>query len=301
MESVVNDKVFIDEKSNYSASLISEDYYEDIDVVYRTKPNNIMRLDDDFYTQLKDVCLNDLGMNHSFSKVIEYNNEEYIVKFLSIKNIVNHHVGYLVSTSKTDDYKSIVNDFYKQSLFITLFTTMIIMFGWSTARNHNKLKVVSQNDQLTRIYNRHMFTELTEKELKRSNRYGYSSCILLMDIDHFKKINDTYGHNGGDQALRDLAALVSSNIRDTDIFARWGGEEFIFMLPQTDLNSGIVFAEKIRVLIENSHEGPLNDITVSIGISVVPSTCTNLKDYIDFADEAMYQAKKSGRNRVCHT
>ncbi|MBN2794297.1 MAG: GGDEF domain-containing protein [Clostridia bacterium] len=130
-------------------------------------------------------------------------------------------------------------------------------------------------------------------------RYDYPGSIMLFDIDFFKRINDTHGHDAGDHALKQLAQLVSQNVRKSDIFARWGGEEFIILLSHTALTQAEQIAEKIRALVENSSLGYLKDMTISIGLSEITSTQGALVQIIDEADAAMYQAKNKGRNRVC--
>ncbi len=300
-KAVVNEKVFEDQTVNYIDSFISEDYYADIDVSSNSRVHNqkLGEYETELINTVRSQCAPDLSDNKSFAQLIHFRNQYYVVKFHAIDNIANKPVAYLISFSKNDDYKTIQNGFYKQAVLITLFSIMIIAFGWTTANYQRKLRNASQRDHLTHLYNRHMFAELSMKELRRLNRYGYDACIMMMDIDHFKKINDTFGHDGGDQALVDLSNLVANNIRESDIFARWGGEEFIFMLPHTSKDEALVLAEKIRKLIAECDAGILQHITVSIGVSNVNPNCKNLETSINSADEALYQAKENGRNRVC--
>lgn len=152
-------------------------------------------------------------------------------------------------------------------------------------------------DPLTRIFNRRRFLELLEHRIHAAKRLNQELGIVFFDIDHFKRINDTFGHNTGDEVLRGLASLVSSAIRRTDVFARWGGEEFLVLLESTGLENAARMAEKLRKTIME-HEFPVvKQVTCSFGVtSYVPEE--NSESFINRADSALYKAKESGRNRV---
>jgi len=152
-------------------------------------------------------------------------------------------------------------------------------------------------DALTKIFNRRRFLELLDRGIDSAKRLHNDLSIVFFDIDHFKKINDTYGHNTGDDVLRGLASLVSGAIRRTDIFARWGGEEFLVLLEATGLENAARMAEKLRKTIME-HEFPeVKQVTCSFGVtSYAPGE--NGETFISRADSALYRAKESGRNRV---
>ena len=156
-------------------------------------------------------------------------------------------------------------------------------------------------DPLTGCYNRRQFQELAAREIRSSARYNTSFCVIMMDIDHFKNVNDTYGHAFGDEVLKTLARVCKATIRNTDIFARYGGEEFICMLTQTDLTQGKLVAERIRSNIEKTTvrqpSGEAFNFSVSIGITDSLSS-TELEGLIKCADSALYEAKENGRNQV---
>jgi diguanylate cyclase (GGDEF)-like protein len=152
-------------------------------------------------------------------------------------------------------------------------------------------------DALTEAYSRAKFDNLLHSEFSRSTRYLNPLTILFLDIDHFKQVNDTYGHDVGDMVLKTFAKIISSNIREFDVFARWGGEEFILMLPQTNINDGYKLAEKLRNSISSHRFDKINKITCSIGISMLNKGDTK-KDLIKRADNALYKAKTNGRNRT---
>ena len=162
-----------------------------------------------------------------------------------------------------------------------------------------KLEKLSITDPLTSIYNRRKFNELLTIEVERSNRYQTQLSIIMCDIDHFKKINDTYGHDTGDQALKTFSEKINENIREVDIFARWGGEEFIILMPNVSIEDAYAAAEKLRKIIATTEIEELEQITASFGVTSLQSGETT-ESLIKRADQAMYNAKNSGRNCVKH-
>ncbi len=161
-------------------------------------------------------------------------------------------------------------------------------------------------DELTQIYNRRYFHMIFEQEISRSKRYGHSISLLMVDIDHFKLVNDTHGHQIGDDVLVEVADIVKSATRKADVVARYGGEEIAVILPETDIIGAVGCAEKIRRNIEEKifmtiKEQPLR-VTVSLGVSclehIEKAGEDEVKNLIKMADDALYQAKEFGRNRV---
>jgi diguanylate cyclase (GGDEF)-like protein len=143
---------------------------------------------------------------------------------------------------------------------------------------------------------------MAEKELSRAIRYDSSIAILMMDIDHFKKINDTYGHATGDLVLQRLAELCQRELRNVDLVGRLGGEEFAIVLPQTDGEHALEVAGRLRETIQRTgvalERGLPVHFTVSIGIAVLSDPATNIDTLLSKADGALYEAKRAGRNRV---
>ena len=151
-------------------------------------------------------------------------------------------------------------------------------------------------DTLTKIYNRNRFDYFLEKELSRSARYGSKFSLIMFDIDHFKEVNDTYGHDVGDNILRELVKIIQNEIRDSDIFARWGGEEFM-IIASTDVTSTEQFAQKLRRSIEFSEFSEVEKITCSFGVSAYREG-DDAKSIVKRCDEMLYAAKHAGRNCV---
>jgi diguanylate cyclase (GGDEF)-like protein/PAS domain S-box-containing protein len=162
-----------------------------------------------------------------------------------------------------------------------------------------KLETMAMCDSLTGLKNHRSLQERLASEFKRSLRYGSLVSIILMDVDRFKKYNDSYGHLAGDAVLRDVASVLSSSMRDTDFVARYGGEEFVAILPHTDYMGALEAAERLRVAIEQ-FPWELIRVTVSIGISTMKSTMSHHSELIASADRALYYCKQHGRNQVIH-
>ena len=161
-----------------------------------------------------------------------------------------------------------------------------------------ELQRLANFDALTGIYNRRKFRELLDNELERARRYHQPLSVVLMDIDHFKKINDQHGHGEGDRVLESIAALLRNHLRKSDFYARWGGEEFIIMMTHTDLRTALQVAEKIRQLLSGIKYGnSAGVVTASFGISSLVSD-EKVNSLIKRADDALYDAKHSGRNCI---
>jgi two-component system, cell cycle response regulator len=169
-------------------------------------------------------------------------------------------------------------------------------------RSNELLKELSNTDPLTHLYNRRYLTKVLSSELIRAKRYNESLSFIILDIDHFKKVNDAYGHQNGDTVLSAVAEVVQAGRRCYDIAARYGGEEFVLVLPGTTLAGGITVAERLREDVRViSFNPPLEQlsITISLGIATFPSEQIEDEDsLIRQADEALYRAKQNGRNRV---
>lgn len=169
-------------------------------------------------------------------------------------------------------------------------------------KSNERLKQLSDTDPLTHIYNRRYMMNMLEKEIQRAERKGMHLSLVMIDLDHFKHVNDKYGHQGGDQVLAELAELSQSGLRSYDFVARYGGEEFVMTLPETTHEDALMIAERLRHRIQlHSYSGALKGLvtTASMGVATYPANfITSLSDLIREADDAMYRAKAAGRNRV---
>jgi diguanylate cyclase (GGDEF)-like protein len=189
-----------------------------------------------------------------------------------------------------------------QELIKNLETTNLEM-----EKSNEALRELAVRDGLTGLFNHRHFQDILGMELNRAGRYGRKLCLIMLDVDHFKIYNDTHGHPEGDILLKTLAGILLDRIRDVDNACRYGGEEFIILLPETDRASGRIVAEDIRNHVENhpfkgQESQPLGKVTVSLGVAEFPGDGIDGASLIKMADEALYRAKNNGRNLVvCST
>lgn len=168
-------------------------------------------------------------------------------------------------------------------------------------RLNDELKIISRIDGLTGLYNRRYWQERFEREFKLANRNKKPISVLMLDIDHFKAVNDNYGHQAGDKVIQSLAMLIKKATRETDICGRYGGEEFTILLPDTTTETAKLVGERIRKASERylvKHETIEMNFTVSIGIAEFSPEFNRPLLWLEAADQALYKAKESGRNQV---
>ncbi len=196
-----------------------------------------------------------------------------------------------------------VNAFDEEEIRLLGLVANQISLAIENAKLYTKARDLSVRDELTGLYNRRHFQSVLQIEWKRAVRFRRSLSLLMVDVDHFKKYNDTYGHLHGDKVLKEMAQVLKRSVREIDTLARFGGEEFILLLPDTDKKGAIAVGEKLRKIV-NEHRFPdvagtaSSLVTISVGISAYPDDVRELDDLIDHADIALYDAKDSGRNRV---
>ena len=166
---------------------------------------------------------------------------------------------------------------------------------------HETIYRMTITDGLTEVHNKRYFIEQLERELSRAARHGRPLTMIMCDIDHFKVVNDEFGHLAGDQVLKEVAQLVRARLRPDDVLARYGGEELAVILPETDLSGGVRIANELRELIASMSfvfEDEDIDVTVSCGVAQLEPSWRPY-DFVKAADQQLYEAKRSGRNRVC--
>ena len=164
-------------------------------------------------------------------------------------------------------------------------------------RMQEELRLLSITDPLTGVYNRRYFMQKLKEEIERAERTNRPFSLIMLDIDHFKNVNDRFGHSVGDFALKKLTEMLKNNIRKIDILARWGGEEFMILLPETPKKHAVYVAEKLKHLLSNTDMPGVGTITASFGVSEYRPG-DEVDSLIQRADDAMYRAKAAGRNRV---
>ncbi len=274
-----------------------------------------------------DSSENIVLFNQAASRIFGYTNEEIIGRPLSELIPVEtrkKHSGYVIEFADAPDTSRHMRlrtpvlalrkngSEFAASITISkhrvgrdLEMTAIVRDIFDETRLIEDLLIASRYDALTGLYNRRRFGELLEAEINRCRRFERGFSLLMLDIDDFKKINDTYGHMMGDQMLKTFGQRLAGMIREMDVVCRWGGEEFVALLPETSMEGALVVAEKIRSETETArlnHEGIELGFTVSIGLAHFPSGDGSIDNAIDTVDRSLYAAKKAGKNRVvaCH-
>ncbi len=186
-------------------------------------------------------------------------------------------------------------------LFQTVATQVSVAL--ENAQLYQRMRELSARDELTGLFNRRYFFEALETEVQRARRYRRTFSILMLDLDHFKQYNDTYGHLRGDEVLREVARLLLGTTRRADVVARFGGEEFVVVLPEISKDAGAAVAEKIRAavaecFVSGREQLPGSGITVTIGLAAYPMDAGDGLELVDCADRALYVGKQQGGNRV---
>jgi diguanylate cyclase (GGDEF)-like protein len=164
-------------------------------------------------------------------------------------------------------------------------------------RTEQEIHALATTDSLTGIANRRMFLQVLESEILRARRYSTPLTLVMYDIDYFKQVNDTHGHDVGDEVLKGVTELVRTNIRSLDMVARWGGEEFIILTAQSDVHSARAMAEKLRTAIAGWAFEMVGTVTASFGVAVFEPH-DDSTSFLKKVDDALYKAKENGRNRV---
>jgi len=228
--------------------------------------------------------------------------EEWVQDTLSRKRIQKHRT--FESDAKDGTWKQITELMIDNDLLVVSShdITELKHTQFQLAEALDKISEIAAIDELTQVNNRRSFNELAMVEVSKSKRYQHPLTVVLLDIDHFKQVNDIHGHANGDLVLREFAKLFKQNLRDTDIFARFGGEEFVALLPETPLSEGLKLAERLTHLVANhtiqllEHTMQLS-ITVSSGLTELYDKNDSLEKMLVRADKALYLSKENGRNQ----
>lgn len=233
----------------------------------------------------------------TFSNISPLDNQE---RLYNIRKIENLPFVIVVGEANIDWMDS----WYKQLLVYTIITFLLWAMGGLILRHHietvkqkKELEKISITDNLTGLYNRHKLNAILKREFHRAERINYPFGIVILDVDLFKNINDTYGHNVGDLVLKEISLLLKRNIRVSDTLGRWGGEEFLIIVPEGNRYKGQLLAKKLREKIEKYSFTTVKNITASFGVAKYKKG-DSIDTLIKRADDALYKAKENGRNRV---
>jgi diguanylate cyclase (GGDEF)-like protein len=238
-----------------------------------------------------DVFLDDEGVSRHHAKIIRQDDTLILMDLGSTNGTYSE--GERIQVFTLDDGAK-----------IQVGTATILQFRYQDQREmqfHALMQTFKTHDPMTEAYNKRAFLTEIEKEAGFAKRHNQPLSLIMFDLDHFKRVNDTYGHQAGDLVLRSVARKVTETIRKEDIFARYGGEEFALLLRNTDIEGAFIIAERVRRAIEDlevTHNGRRIPCTVSMGIARLDGSITRPSDLIEAADERLYQAKRKGRNRT---
>jgi diguanylate cyclase (GGDEF)-like protein len=189
--------------------------------------------------------------------------------------------------------------FQEQDIRVLQSVADICAIGIRNAMQLHQAKTMASTDGLTGIYNRRGFETRILEEIAGAQRNGLGVSLLIIDIDHFKRLNDEFGHLLGDEVLRQVAKIFTQQIRKNDIVCRYGGEEFAILLPETTTERAAAVADKLRrVVADFQFPGVPRPVTISLGVADCPTHAASRDDLVRAADEAMYAAKQNGRNRI---
>ncbi|WP_122893945.1 sensor domain-containing diguanylate cyclase [Arcobacter peruensis] len=241
------------------------------------------------------ITLNEKSMIYSNASPLD--NKERLYSVRKVENL-----PFIVVVGEANE--DWLDNWYMQVFISILITLLLWVMAWIILRHYShilsqksELERISITDQLTKLYNRHKLNDVLQSEFNRAQRIDYSFTVIIIDIDDFKLINDTYGHNAGDNILKELAQLLKDNIRITDTLGRWGGEEFLIIIPQGENKNEEILAQKLRSKIEKHSFSNVPKLTASFGISQYKKGYS-INDLIKNADDALYEAKGNGRNQV---
>ena len=294
--SMINKRVF--NYGNYlfiQSDLHPDFFYEELSI--KLTPPKQKQLLHKINLSIKEKVAPLLKSGKNFAIVAKVDGEYYAVAFLSITK--QNPIGYLISYKKDDNIAMFDTIFWQNLILSNLVIFILLSFVYYFLHMRMKFEAMAVTDKLTGLYNRHKFYQIASQELQRSMRHERPLALILFDIDHFKKINDTYGHDVGDYVLKTIAKILRKNMRRYDYAFRWGGEEFIVLAPETDAKGAMKLADKIRRLIASHPFDKAGNVTVSLGVSVyMPGSNVTIDDVIKKADNALYISKKEGRNRA---
>jgi diguanylate cyclase (GGDEF)-like protein len=268
-----------------------------------------------------DVCMiNECQVDEGFFGHIALSKRPKLIKDVSQDNIFKEATNFSIKEGSylglpligqgskvigvLNVYKQNVEAFSESDLGFYATIAEHVAIAIENARLYQRTQDLSHRDDLTSLFNRRYFFDIAHKEIKRAQRYGRKVSMIMLDIDHFKRFNDRYGHLEGDRALKQVAGILNSLARHADVVARYGGDEFLMLLPETDKIGGKILAERIRkrlscytFKIGDISEGNGN-LTVTIGLGTYPQDALYCDELTEYADMSLYAGKARGRNCV---
>jgi len=301
--SIVEKKVWGNEKSNYKRSPFHAYSFDKktLNDKMEIGLSEMNRINEDIALKVNTKLVKGESFSIYYKNKNIYNNHSIIISFVAVSNLDDKVVAYIVHYSFGDYVDIILNKVQKLFwLLSALAFVLSIGFAFILTNERKKQRSIHEfavHDALTGIYNRHGVNEILKQQLNEAKRSKKAFSLIFFDIDFFKHVNDTYGHEMGDYVLENIAKIISKEIRSSDIFARWGGEEFILFLPNTQLGHAVRLAEKLRIVIEEHSFSSIDSVTCSFGVTAMNADDTK-ESFLKRVDTLLYKAKESGRNCV---
>lgn len=301
---LIENKLFNNELGNYQVSNLSPDLLEDsvlknfnlqnTSTIKSSTLNAInQQIRSQFLTKQQRQCEN-------CSFITRVNDDSYLVLFNRLNNIQNNAVGFIVHYIKEPVFDRFRRNFWQRTLLNEALLLALSVLLFFVIRNQidrkRLLQKMAQTDHLTGISNRSRFKQALNEQIEKTQHKHSPLSMIFLDLDHFKQINDNYGHLVGDSVLKHLSQLIQNGINLNGIFARWGGEEFVLLLPKTDLDTAAKIAEQLRKTVENQNKFDFT-ITCSFGVSCFQKHDT-AHSFMNRVDNLLYSSKEHGRNRV---
>jgi diguanylate cyclase (GGDEF)-like protein len=287
----------------YASSRISKGFYEDIKV--------LDNLDTPEGIEEKTLCellektrrvlggpVSPLSKGNDLALLLRTESGSYSVCLIPVKGRKREFPGYLLAVNRNTAADEIRELFLSFGFLMTLFFLAAAPLLHQTLRYHDRLVEEAMYDSLTGALKKGEFNAISKREVARSRRYGLPLSVVMLDLDAFKSVNDTYGHLAGDAALAAVGKSVRESIRVADCFFRWGGDEFLLVLPNTGPDGALKVAEKIRGLVKDLSPEGIRGLSVSLGIALLDDGDPDLGPALKRADEALYRAKGKGKNQV---
>lgn len=296
LKDLVKSKLFKNELSNYIPWPVDNMFFLDRAVQGKCILRN--RISQKDAKIVKDELHKNFKAGKAFCTEIYLDQNPAMLTFLPIMNFTGDCIAYIFSVS---DNKRMIKE---RRAFVFIFIPLIILFLMLIVftvyyrYSQKKFESMATYDFLTKVYSREVLFQKLDTEIARYKRYSKTFSIIMIDIDHFKNINDTFGHSAGDLVLSDIGQIFLNNIRETDVVGRYGGEEFIILLPETSLDNAVKVAENLKKLISEFNFHKVGKVTASSGVAVMDRKFSSIEDLINLADERLYMAKQLGRNRV---
>jgi len=299
-KNVVEKKVYKEEQSNYLKSDISEEYFYDKKVQEKEKyltisKEKILEINEKIYKEIQPFLKKE---EEEFKIIKNIDFLDYLIYFIPIKNILDDKVAYIVDYKRVDDITQQKNLYKQEILMLTFLIFISLIFAIYKDNMDFKLKKLVKIDGLTNLYNHNSIYEELSKEIKRCKKYNDELSIIMFDIDYFKKVNDEYGHQMGDEVLRTVAKKMKKIFRESDFIGRYGGEEFLVILPRTVKIDAFKVAERCRKIIETIEFPSEKKLHIRISGGLKEWKSESALKLVNEADKLLYLAKYNGRNRI---